>query len=66
VSVAEVARGGFGIEFDNRGSAPPASYDVHTRYAPLFGGSGSYIEAKAQELAAIAGFVAAERQAATT
>ena len=66
VSVAEVARGGFGIEFDSRSSSLPASYDVHTRYARLFGGSGSYIEAKEQELAAIAGFVAAERQAATT
>lgn len=65
VSVAEVARTGFGIEFDSPASSPAASYDVHTRYAPLFGGSGSYIEPKAQELAAIAGFVAAERQATT-
>lgn len=62
VSVAEVARAGFGIEFTNQTPAPPAQYDVHTRYAPLFGGSGSYIEAKSTELAAIASFVEAERQ----
>ena len=63
VSVAEVARAGFGIEFDSRNSAPAASYDVHTRYAAVFGGSGSYIEGKSQELAGIASFVAAERRA---
>jgi len=64
VSVAEVARAGFGIDFHNQTLAPRASYDVHTQYATLFGGSGAYIEAKSQELAGIASFVATERGAA--
>ncbi|HEU4786933.1 MAG TPA: hypothetical protein VFS57_05980, partial [Gemmatimonadaceae bacterium] len=67
VSVAEVARAGFGIDFTNETSGQPARYDVHTRYARFFGGSegAAYIESKAQELAGIAAFVASERQAAT-
>ena len=65
VSVAELARACFGIEFANETPAPPARYDVHTRYASLFGGSGWYIEAKSAELSAIASFVAAERQLPT-
>jgi hypothetical protein len=64
VSVAEVARAGFGIEFDNQSLAPQACYDVHTRYATLFGGAGAYIETKSRELAGIASFVAAHRGAA--
>lgn len=64
VTVTEVARAGFGIEFDNRTSAPPAHYDVRTRYAALFGGAGPYIEAKSSELAGIASFVTSERAAA--
>lgn len=65
VSVAEVARAGFGLEFENSTQSPPASYDVRTRYAALFGGSGSYIEPKSLELAGIANFVTTERKAMT-
>jgi|SRR5690349_9221470 nucleoside-diphosphate-sugar epimerase len=63
VSVADVARGGFGLEFTNEVAATPARYDVRTRHASLFGGSGNYIETKAQQLAGIAEFVARERAA---
>ena len=69
VSVAEVARAAFGMDFTNETSGQPARYDVHTRYARFFGGSAGagrpYIEDKARELAGIAAFVASERQAAT-
>ena len=62
VSVADVARVGFGIEFTNELSSPPARYDIHTRYAALFGGSNPYIESKPESLARIAAFVSAERR----
>lgn len=62
VSVADVARAGFGIEFTNDVSQTPARYDVHTRYAKLFGGSGVYMENKTDELAGIAAFVRRERE----
>lgn len=61
VSVSDVARAGFGIEFKNEVAAAPARYDVHTRYARLFGGTEVYIEDRLETLASIAAFVAAER-----
>jgi len=62
VSVADVARDGFGIDFSNEVTATPARYDVHTRYAELFAGSGVYVEDKTRELTGIAAFVESERR----
>jgi nucleoside-diphosphate-sugar epimerase len=62
VSVADVARAGFGIEFANEASPAPARYDIHTQYAPLFGGSNPYVEARVDVLARIARFVSTERR----
>ena len=64
VSVAEVARAGFGREFVNEVAATPARYDVRTRYAELFGGRGGYVEDSTTELAGIATFIADERERA--
>lgn len=61
VSVADVAQAAFGIQFSNEVSPAPARYDIHTRYAKVFGGSNSYVEGKTSTLARIAAFVAAER-----
>lgn len=65
VSVADVARVGFGFEFDNRVAANPARYDVRTRHAALFGGDDGYIEKASQVLGGIAAFVARERAKTT-
>jgi len=65
VSVADVARAAFGVEFDNEVVAAPARYDMRTRYAALFGGNGAYIEDATQTLAGIGAFVAAARAKAT-
>lgn len=63
VSVADVARAAFDIEFTNEVAPTPARYDIHTKYAELLGGSGNYTQTKTDELAGIAAFVAAERRA---
>lgn len=62
VSVADVARAAFGIEFTNEVAQTPARYDIHTRYASVFGGSNLYVEGKTDSLARIAAFVSAERR----
>jgi nucleoside-diphosphate-sugar epimerase len=61
VSVAEIARRDFGVEFTNEVTATPARYDVRTIYATLFGGTEWYIETREQELEGIAAYVALER-----
>ena len=63
VSIADVARAAFDIEFTNEVAPTPAHYDVHTRHAELFGGKPPYIQTSTQELAGIAEFVARERNA---
>ena len=63
VTVSDVARAAFDIEFTNEVSPTAPRYDVQTRHAELFGGAGRYIQTKTQQLAGIASFVAHERQA---
>jgi nucleoside-diphosphate-sugar epimerase len=65
VSVADVARAAFGIQFDNPVARTPARYDMRTRYAALFGGEGSYIEDSRNVLDGIATYVANERAKAS-
>ena len=62
VSVAEVARDAFGIDFSNELTATPARYDMRTRYAELFGGKAPYFETKERVLAGIKAFVEQERK----
>lgn len=61
VSVAEVAREAFGMDFVNAVSATPARYDIQTKYADVFGGHGVYIEDKLRELSGIKAFVESQR-----
>jgi len=61
VSVADVAREAFGMDFTNELSAAPARYDVRTRYASLFGGADCYLETRMKELSGIAEFVGRQR-----
>ncbi|MDB5312098.1 MAG: pyridine nucleotide transhydrogenase [Gemmataceae bacterium] len=61
VSVREVAREAFGVEFLNDPGVPPPRYDVRTNHAAAFGGHDGYLETRGQVLAGLKAFVAAER-----
>ncbi len=61
VSVADVVRAAFDIEFSNEVAPSPARYDVRTRYAELFGGTAPYLESRDQVLAGIKNFVQVQR-----
>lgn len=44
-------------DWQNHLPAPPAAYDLRTRYAALFGGRGPYLYSEEEELASIAAFM---------
>lgn len=62
VTIAEIARHAFGIEFTNELPVAPAAYDMWTRHAALFGGRGHYLETRDVVLDRLADFVRSERE----
>jgi nucleoside-diphosphate-sugar epimerase len=61
VAMAEVVSHVFGKEWVNHLSGIPQRYDVRTKHAALFGGSGGYIDNKMRVLAELAEFVWAQK-----
>jgi nucleoside-diphosphate-sugar epimerase len=61
VSVRDVVQTAFGIDFENSVVATPATYDMRTIRAELFGGAGAYLESRDQSLENIRRFVASQR-----
>ncbi|MFH7519127.1 pyridine nucleotide transhydrogenase, partial [Pseudomonas syringae pv. tagetis] len=53
LSVGEVAREGFGLEFDNQVSSVPARYNMLSRYAAASQGNAGYQYDRAATLTAI-------------
>ena len=53
IAVAEVSEQCFGKIFQQELVAPPATYDLRTQYADLFGGSGYYQYSKRESIQAI-------------
>jgi dTDP-4-dehydrorhamnose reductase len=61
LSVADVAREGFGFEFDNHvETRTPPRYDFQTRHAAAFGGRGRYTYSRAESLLAIRAYAQSE------
>ena len=61
VPVSEIAKNAFGLDFVNEVAHHPARYDVRTRYASAFGGSGRYLENTEQVVTGVKEFVSRER-----
>lgn len=60
IRVADVAQQGFGMSFDNVLPGPPASYDMRSRHAELFGATGPYQYSRRETLLAIRGYAQSE------
>jgi nucleoside-diphosphate-sugar epimerase len=61
ISVAEVAREGFGLTFEHVLNTPPARYDMQTVHASLFGGSGNYQYTRRECIQAIRHYAQSEQ-----
>jgi nucleoside-diphosphate-sugar epimerase len=57
VSVREIAREAFGLEFENPKVSAAPRYDFRTRHAELFGGRAGYLLRRAEVLAELRAFV---------
>lgn len=63
VSTEEVARYAFGVDFTNTPSdITPAYWDMHSKYAAIYGSEGNYLYSKQQELDGIRDFVEREKE----
>lgn len=60
IRVAELACSGFGTKFDQELDAMPARYDLRTRHAALFGGTGAYQYCRAGTLLAVRAYAQSE------
>lgn len=63
VKTSKIAQTAFDIaDFSNRPEGvTPAFWDMHSKYADIYGGEGNYLYSKQQELADIKAFVKSER-----
>jgi nucleoside-diphosphate-sugar epimerase len=62
VTTQEVAKSCFGIDFTNEPEGvTPARWDMHSKYAEVYGGTPPYLYSRQQVLADIAAFVKSER-----
>lgn len=60
VSVAELSATGFGKTFDQTLANPPATYDLQSRYAHVFGGHGVYQYSKRETIQAVRAYAQSE------
>lgn len=62
ISVAETAQQGFNREFTQHAGDSPTAYDMRTRHAGLFGGSGAYQYSQRESIQAIRAYAQSERR----
>lgn len=62
VSMAEIARSAFGWEWVNPLPGTPPIYDLRTRHAALYGGTGGYVAHKMRVLSELADFVRSQKE----
>ncbi len=60
ISVAEVSKQGFGKQFDQAQANPPATYDMQTRHAQIFGAQGQYQYSSRETIQAIRAYAQSE------
>lgn len=60
ISVAEVSRQGFGKPFEQALANPPATYDLRTRYADVFGAQGHYQYSARETIQAVRAYAQSE------
>jgi nucleoside-diphosphate-sugar epimerase len=62
VSIREVAREAFGMNFANDPGGVPPRYDVRTKHAAVFGGRDGYLRSRSLVLGELRAFVAGQRK----
>jgi len=60
ISVAEVSEQGFGKPFDQSQATVPATYDLRTRHAAIFGGVGNYQYSQRETIQAVRAYAQSE------
>jgi len=60
ISVAEVAREGFNLRFDQELDSLPAHYDLRSIHAELFGGRGAYQYSRRESIQAVRAYAQSE------
>lgn len=60
ISVAQIAKDGFGFTFDKQHTSKLVTYDMRSKYASLFGGAGVYQYTNKETIQAIRHYAQSE------